>query len=49
MFTPAARMEQFARAAGQLDHAPTKGEVMALAQAHGIEMTRPIEAVQHDI
>src|SRR6185312_12519096 len=38
-------MERFARAADDLsrDHAPTDEEVVALAEAHGVEITRSIE------
>ena len=45
IFSPGEPMERFARAAGELgrDRPPDPDEVLALAQAHGIEITRPIE------
>jgi mannose-6-phosphate isomerase-like protein (cupin superfamily) len=45
IFSPGEPMERFARAAGELgrDRAPAHDEVLALAQAHGIEITRSIE------
>ena len=45
VFSPGEPMERFARAAGELGRhgAPTQDEVLALADAHGIEMTRPVE------
>jgi oxalate decarboxylase/phosphoglucose isomerase-like protein (cupin superfamily) len=42
VFTPGEAMEGFARGAGELS---TPDEVMALAAAHGIEITRPLAAV----
>jgi mannose-6-phosphate isomerase-like protein (cupin superfamily) len=45
VFSPGGPMERFARAAGDLsrDRAPGEDEVLALAAAHGIEITRSIE------
>jgi mannose-6-phosphate isomerase-like protein (cupin superfamily) len=45
VFCPGELMERFARAAGALgrDRPPGEQELFALAQAHGIEMTRSIE------
>jgi mannose-6-phosphate isomerase-like protein (cupin superfamily) len=45
VFSPGEAMERFARAAGELgrDGAPAEDEVMAVARAHGIELTRSIE------
>jgi mannose-6-phosphate isomerase-like protein (cupin superfamily) len=45
VFSPGEPMERFARAAGHLsrDRAPGQDEVLALAEAHGIEITRSIE------
>jgi quercetin dioxygenase-like cupin family protein len=45
LFTPGEQMERFARAAGELGRhrSPGQGEVLALAEAHGIEITRSIE------
>jgi mannose-6-phosphate isomerase-like protein (cupin superfamily) len=44
VFSPGEPMERFARAAGDLGRggAPAEDEVMALARAHGIELTRSI-------
>ncbi len=42
VFTPGEAMEGFARGAGALS---TPGELMTLAAAHGIEITRPLAAV----
>jgi mannose-6-phosphate isomerase-like protein (cupin superfamily) len=42
VFAPGAPMERFARAAGELG-SESPAEVLALAEAHGIEITRPIE------
>jgi mannose-6-phosphate isomerase-like protein (cupin superfamily) len=41
-FSPGEPMESFARAAGELGLSPDPTEVLSLAEAHGIEMTRPI-------
>ncbi len=48
VFSPGTEMEQFARAAGALAQRGTPGvdEVLALAEAHGIEMTRPLNGVR---
>jgi mannose-6-phosphate isomerase-like protein (cupin superfamily) len=48
VFSPGEPMERFARAAGDLgrDRAPAYDEVLALAQAHGIEITRSIEGAR---
>lgn len=45
VFSPGEPMERFARAAGDLGRGgpPSEDEVLALARAHGIEVTRPIE------
>jgi hypothetical protein len=45
IFSPGAPMERFIRAAGELgrDRVPGEDEVFALAEAHGIEITRSIE------
>lgn len=45
VFSPGEPMERFARAAGDLsqDRVPGVEEVLALAKAHGIEITRSIE------
>jgi len=44
VFSPGEPMERFARAAGDLGGGPpSEEEVLALARAHGIEVTRPIE------
>jgi mannose-6-phosphate isomerase-like protein (cupin superfamily) len=45
VFSPGEAMERFARAAGELGRSgsPAETEVPALAQAHGIELTRSIE------
>lgn len=45
VFSPGEPLERFARAAGDLGRgqAPAEDEVLALAQAHGIEITRSIE------
>lgn len=45
VFSPAESMERFARAVNDLsrDHRPAGEEVLALAEAHGIEITRSIE------
>ena len=43
IFSPGGPMEQFARAAGELGRDPAPDDVVALARAHGIEITRPIE------
>ena len=45
VFSPGEPMERFARAAGDLgrDGTPGQDEVLALAEAHGIEITRSIE------
>ncbi len=45
VFSPGEPMERFARAAGDLGRGgpPSEDEVMALARAHGIEVTRSIE------
>jgi hypothetical protein len=44
VFSPGAEMERFARVAGALAAArqPTIEDIMALAHAHGIEITRPL-------
>ena len=44
LFSPGEQMERFARAAGELgrDRAPAPADVIALAEAHGVEITRPI-------
>ena len=44
-FSPGEPMERFARAAGELgrDRAAGHDELLALAEAHGIEMTRSID------
>jgi oxalate decarboxylase/phosphoglucose isomerase-like protein (cupin superfamily) len=42
VFSPGAPMERFVRAAGALAN-PDVQEVLALASAHGIQMTRPVE------
>jgi mannose-6-phosphate isomerase-like protein (cupin superfamily) len=44
VFSPAEPMERFARAVGDLgrDGAPREDELLALAEAHGIEITRSI-------
>jgi mannose-6-phosphate isomerase-like protein (cupin superfamily) len=46
-FTPGTRMERFLRAAGELaaHGTPRVEDVLAVAQAHGVEITRPLEAV----
>jgi quercetin dioxygenase-like cupin family protein len=41
VFSPGAEMERFIRAAGEL-HAPAVEEVLTLAAAHGIEMTKAV-------
>jgi oxalate decarboxylase/phosphoglucose isomerase-like protein (cupin superfamily) len=48
IFSPGAEMERFAREAGALARSGTPGmdEVLALASAHGIEMTRPVEGIE---
>ena len=43
VFSPGEPMEGFARAVGDLDGPPRHEELLALAQAHGIEITRSIE------
>ena len=45
VFSPGEPMERFARAAGRLggDRKQSQDDVLALAQAHRIEITRPIE------
>jgi mannose-6-phosphate isomerase-like protein (cupin superfamily) len=45
VFSPGEPMERFARAAADLDRRrpPRPDDVLALAEAHGIEITRPIE------
>ena len=45
VFSPGAPMERFARAAGDpgRHRAPSQDEVLALAEAHGIEITRSLE------
>ena len=47
VLAPGDEMERFARAAGALaaSGAPEIAEVLALAAAHGIEITRPLEEV----
>jgi mannose-6-phosphate isomerase-like protein (cupin superfamily) len=47
IFSPGAGMERFAREAGALAQrgGPGMDEVLALAEAHGIEMTRPLNGV----
>ena len=47
VFSPGERMERFARAAAALadDRTPGPDEVFALAEAHGIEITRSIQDV----
>ena len=47
VLSPGDEMERFARAAGALaaDGAPEIAEILALAAAHGIEITRPLEEV----
>ena len=42
VFSPGAGMERFLRAAGALE-APERQAMLALASAHGIEFTRPLE------
>jgi oxalate decarboxylase/phosphoglucose isomerase-like protein (cupin superfamily) len=42
VFCPGEPMERFARAAGELGHEATEAEVLTLAEASGIEMTRSI-------
>lgn len=46
LFSPGAAMERLARAAGELAEAgpPSPEEMLALTEAHGIELTRPVEA-----
>ena len=48
VFSPGAEMEQFAREAGALAQrgTPSVDAVLALAEAHGIEMTRPLDGVR---
>jgi mannose-6-phosphate isomerase-like protein (cupin superfamily) len=43
IFSPAESMERFARAANDLGQTPAAHQVLALAEAHGIEITRSIE------
>ena len=45
VFSPGAPMERFARAAAELgrDRPPSPEEIVALAEGHGIEITRSIE------
>jgi mannose-6-phosphate isomerase-like protein (cupin superfamily) len=45
VFSPGAPMERFARATGDLSRQPAPGqdELLAVAEAHGIEITRSIE------
>ena len=47
VFSPGAEMEAFVRAAGELggDGPPGVEQVLAVAEAHGISMTRPLEEV----
>ena len=47
VFSPGAEMEAFVRAAGELggNGPPGVEEVLAVAEAHGISMTRPVEEV----
>ena len=47
VFAPGSQMERFVRAAGELggDGPPGVEQVLALAAAHGITMTRPLEEV----
>ena len=47
VLSPGDEMERFARAAGALaaDGTPEIAEILALAAAHGIEITRPLEEV----
>jgi mannose-6-phosphate isomerase-like protein (cupin superfamily) len=44
VFSPGSEMERFVRAAGDLAE-PRVEEVLALAAAHGVELTRPLEEV----
>ena len=44
IFSPGAEMERFVRAAGDLGEAGIEA-VLALAAAHGVELTRPLEEV----
>jgi mannose-6-phosphate isomerase-like protein (cupin superfamily) len=43
VFSPGEAMERFARAAGALGPAPSPDDVLGVATAHGIEITRPIQ------
>jgi mannose-6-phosphate isomerase-like protein (cupin superfamily) len=43
VFSPGEPMERFARAAGDFGRDRSQEEVLAVARAHGIEMTRPID------
>lgn len=47
VFSPGAEMEQFAREAGALAERGVPGvdEILALAEANGIELTRPLDDV----
>lgn len=47
VFSPAGEMEAFARAAGALAGAehPSPAQILELAAAHGIEITRPLETM----
>ena len=47
LFAPGREMERFAREAGALalDGPAGMDDVLALASAHGIEMTRPVEGI----
>ena len=47
VFSPGAAMERFVRAAAELggDGPPAVEQVVALAEAHGISMTRSLEEV----
>jgi mannose-6-phosphate isomerase-like protein (cupin superfamily) len=44
VFSPGSEMERFVRAVGDLGE-PGIEEVLALAAAHGVELTRPLEEV----
>jgi hypothetical protein len=48
IFAPGGETESFIRAAGALaaEEPADMAEVLALASAHNIEITRPLEAVQ---
>ena len=47
VFTPGERMERFARAAAELATAgdPPANKILAMAEAHGVEITRPVGEV----